>query len=134
MPRRNPWDGVLDTIERSMRASGGYLDRLSEGVEPFDSRALSAEEELLVYRNPAAFYPDATDEQTGLPPTNARAAEWLLDDMGPVEYVAWVERMEARLAREQAVEVADEPATDDGWDEDDDGWDEDEDAEALPSD
>lgn len=102
MPRKNPYDTVLETIERSMHDSSDYLDRLSKGVRPFDSKRLKRDEEAFLYDHPHAAYEDLvlgeSADEAGMLLTeeqlNAEARRRMLEEMGAAQYVRWVELIE----------------------------------------
>jgi hypothetical protein len=103
MPQRNWLDGALDMVVDAMNDGGNRIDKLSQDQAPFDSVKLTPDEENLIYDNPSVLYPDETDPETGLPLTNAQAAQKLLQEKGAVEYVRFVTEMEKRRAKEAGL-------------------------------
>lgn len=99
MPRPNPFTSQLDNMVKEMRRVAAGIDKVSEGVEPFDSEDLSPQEEAFVFQNPIALFPDEKDEQTGVPLNNAQAAALLLEQMGPEKYTEWVMKHYRRMLK-----------------------------------
>lgn len=88
MARKNAFDEEANALAQQMKDASEELAATADGVEPFDSRPVADEQMMLYFRNPAAFYPEAAGQIT-----NAEAAQMMLEDMGPVEYVAFCEKM-----------------------------------------
>lgn len=100
MANQNPFDAQLSRLTGEMQKFDGYLEGLTRDTRPFDSTELSDEEEALMYAHPSTLFDGEINEQTGMPYSDAEAAQRLLDEMGPVEYVRWVEGLEKRRTRE----------------------------------
>jgi hypothetical protein len=96
----NTFDGILGSVVQAMRDQVDHLSAMTSGMAPFDSHALTPAEEMLVYQHPASKYPGATDPQSGLPLSNAQAAQRMYTEMGDTAYVAWVTKMAARARDE----------------------------------
>ena len=81
----------------------------TKGIDPFNSRQLSQDEERLFYTNPIAFFSDQPWVMT-----NAQASQVLLNGdqehglagMGAVKYVAWVERMHTSPVQQEGPDGA----------------------------
>lgn len=99
MTRRNVFDKQAEYMAHQMDKFSGYLETLSEDVEPFDSQQLSPDEEDLLYDHPSTLFGDEVSVETGMPLSDAEAAQQLLEQMGPVEYVRFVEGVAKRRAK-----------------------------------
>lgn len=97
--RQNPYDDVLKNLVQAMHDVDGSLTELSRDVRPFDSQELTPEEDEMLFHNPAQRYIGQNDPATGMPLTNAQAAQRLLAEIGPIEYVKYVEDVMRRADR-----------------------------------
>lgn len=107
MPHKNPWDQTMRTIEQSMSDTSAYLDKLSEGVAPFDSSRASPEEARYFYEHPFELFEDIVAMHGTLGPDgmplgeaqlNPMAAQRLFEQIGPIEYKKWIVEQEKRNA------------------------------------
>lgn len=105
MARSNPFDAMVDDLVREMQQVDDHFADMAKNVPPFDSSKPTPEEDALIFSHPAARYPNVTDPQTGMPLTNAQAAQRMYAEMGPDAYAKWVMSHARRL----------------GWTGDDDG-------------
>ncbi|MCR4341038.1 MAG: hypothetical protein NUW01_14245 [Gemmatimonadaceae bacterium] len=96
MSRSNPFDNQADFMTAEMEKIQGYLETMGKGVQPFNSQKLSPQEEDLMYDHPSTLFSGETNQQTGAPYTDTEAAQELFQQMGPVEYVKFVEGVHNR--------------------------------------
>lgn len=105
--RRNMLDAPLDAMAQALDNADQHLANMSQGVADFDSQELSPQEDELLFDNPSLRYLGQPEPTTGLPYTNAQAAARLLQELGPEEYVSYVEdvvrRRDRRAAQQQEV-------------------------------
>lgn len=101
MAHRNFLTDTKNQLVDLLRKEREAIRRWGHDVEPYNSIGLSRDEETLVFDNPAVLYPDEVDEQTGLPLSNAQAAQRLLEEMGTQRYTQWVDAVYRRRQREQ---------------------------------
>ncbi len=89
----NPFESTVERLAEAMQKESDRLASHADGVPPAFSKKLTDGEEAFFFDNPAQFYPDETL-------TNAQAAQRMLQDFGPVQYVKWCESQAKRLAKE----------------------------------
>jgi hypothetical protein len=97
--RDHPLDAVLESMVQSLTNADAQLGHMSANVRDFDSVVLSPEEDTLLFHNPALRHTGQVHPQTGLPYTNAQAAQQLLKEIGPDEYVKYVHDFVNRAER-----------------------------------
>ncbi len=100
--RDHPLDAVLESMVKSLSNADQQLGHMSENIKDFDSVALTPEEDTLVFHNPALRFSGQVHPQTGQPYTNAQAAQALLQQVGPDEYVKYVQDFVNRAERRGA--------------------------------
>lgn len=106
----NPFDAVRDQLVEAMQSvSQDIKDRASK-TKPYDTRKATPEEEELLWNNPIAKYPNDVDPTTGLPLTNAQAAnKWYMEvtsgDKYPSRWIEMVDDYEKRKARRTPTEM-----------------------------
>lgn len=96
---KNPFDTVTEQLVGAMESIHADMKRVAADVNPYGQEKLTPAEESLMYDHPIARYPGQVDPTTGLPMTNAQAAQKMLDEMGPAAYTAWVDDVERRRNR-----------------------------------
>lgn len=97
--RSHPLDAPLAAMVKAMDDADTQMAQMSVGIGDFDSHELSPEEDELLFHNPALRYQDQVEPTTGLPYTNAQAAQKFLQDVGPEAYVAYVHDVVRRMDR-----------------------------------
>lgn len=97
MTKTNPFDDVVNDLVSEMQNVDKNFDQMAHNVPPFDSSKPNPDEDALIFANPAARYPNATDPMTGMPLSNAQAAQRMFAEMGPEKYAAWVTGHAKRL-------------------------------------
>lgn len=90
MSKTNPFDDVVNDLVSEMQNMDTQFTDMARGVPPFDSSKPTPEEDALIFAHPAARYPGAMDPMTGMPLTNAQAAQRMYAEMGPEQYGKWV--------------------------------------------
>jgi hypothetical protein len=95
--KTNPFDTIVSDLVSEMHSVDQQFAGMAGNVPPFDSQKPTPEEDALIFDHPAARYPGAMDPQTGMPISNAQAAQRMLQEMGPTKYIAWVEGHAKRL-------------------------------------
>lgn len=108
--RSNPLDDVLNGLVQAMVQVDDHLKTVSENVRPFDSKELTPQEDVLLFHNPALRYMGQTEPTTGMPYTNAQATQRLLQELGPQQYVEYVEDTVRRMDQ-RAQSLPDEEVT-----------------------
>lgn len=83
-----------------------HLSELAKDTRPFNSTQLSPEEDDLLFHNPALRYQDQVHPTTGMPYTNAQAAQQMVQDMGAQGYVSYVEDYVRRADRRNDGDAA----------------------------
>lgn len=97
--RPNPYNRVVDGLVQTMVVVDAHLAAMSKDVAPFDSKALTPEEDDLLFHNPHLRYLGQVEPTTGQPYTNAQATQKLLAELGPQEYVNYVDDYVRRADR-----------------------------------
>ncbi len=99
--REHPLNAPLAAQVRAMEMVDEQMAAMADGIGDFDSQELTADEDTLVFDNPHLRYMGKVEPTSGLPYTNAQAAAQLLAEVGPEEYVKYVEDYVRRLDRRQ---------------------------------
>ncbi len=97
--RDHPLDMPLNAMVSALENADKQLGQMSQGIGDFDSVALTPEEDTLVFHNPSLRFTGQVHPQTGQPYTNAQASQALLQQVGPDEYVKYVEDFVSRSER-----------------------------------
>lgn len=97
--KRNPVEEMADETDAAFQSIIDEIARMAGEVEPAFHEKLDLREEDIAYDHPASQFPGEVDEMTGLPLTNAQAAQRLLQEMGEIDYVRWVDDVERRRER-----------------------------------
>lgn len=109
MSTDNPYDQVLGDMVGQMHDISNDLKETFKNVRPFQSVQLKPDESLFLYDHPAQhpMVAGEMDPTLGTPLTNAQAAQSLLQKLGPVQYVKWVETNEAYRQKREAPDAID---------------------------
>ncbi len=99
--RDHPLDRPLKAMVDAMLDADKQLATMAHGMGDFDSKQLSAEEDEQLFAKPAMRYLTEKNPQTGLPYTDPEAAQRLLEEMGPEQYVAYCKDFVRRYDRRQ---------------------------------
>jgi len=99
--REHPLNAPLAAMVHALESADAQMGRMSENIGDFDAQELTAEEDELVFHNPHLRYLGQIELTTGLAYTNAQAAAALLAEIGPEEYVKYVEDFVRRADRRQ---------------------------------
>lgn len=99
--REHPLNAPLESMVRAMEMADLRMADMAEGIGDFDSVELTPEEDELVFNSPSLRYLGQVEPQTGLPYTNAQAAQLLLQEIGPEEYFNYVTDYVRRYDRRQ---------------------------------
>lgn len=106
MPRTetNPFDEVRANLVEAMGSISQDIRERASRTKPYDSVKLSSDEEQLVWDNPVAKYPNEVDPTTGMPLTNAQAAnKWYMEvtrnDQYPSRWLEMVDDYNRRKTR-----------------------------------
>lgn len=107
--RENPLDSIRQEIVEALSEWRDEQRSTAKGVRPFDNVELSVEEEAMLYDNPSLRYPGEVSPETGLPLSNAEAAErWYQEithgDQYPSRFVEMVENVERRRSRRERTQ------------------------------
>lgn len=104
----NPFDDVRRVLKSTIEATLEQNRTWARSMRPYNSEAPTREERLLIWNNPHLMYPDEVDPTTGMPLTNAQAAQkWADEDTkGFIEWAEETDRLERRYAREGAADAA----------------------------
>lgn len=95
----HPLDAPLAAMVAALMNADKQMGHMSEDIGEFDSQKLTPAEDEMVFHNPALRYKGQVEPTTGLPYTNAQAAQKLLSEVGPEEYVKYVEDFVRRADR-----------------------------------
>lgn len=101
----HPLDASLAAMVDAMNNADKQMTAMSQGIGDFDSRKLTPAEDDLVFHNPHLRYLGQVEPTTGLPYTNAQAAQKLLAEVGPTEYVNYIKDYVSRADRRQGSTV-----------------------------
>lgn len=99
--RDHPLNAPLNAMVTAMNGADQQMSRMSENIGDFDSKELTPQEDELVFHNPHLRFIGQVHPQTGMPYTNAQASSQLLAEIGPEEYVKYVEDFVRRSDRRQ---------------------------------
>lgn len=100
--RDHPLDAPLNAMVQALTNADKQLGQMADGIGDFDSQKLTPEEDVLIFHNPSLRYINQVNPTTGMPYTNAEAAQKLLSEVGPDQYVKYVEDFVQRDDRRQA--------------------------------
>lgn len=100
----NPFDAVRSQLVEAMQSVGQDIRERAGKTKPYDSVKLSPDEEELMWNHPVSRYPEDVDPTSGMPLTNAQAAnKWYMEvtsnDQYPSRWIELVEDYERRKAR-----------------------------------
>lgn len=91
--RDNPLDARVKSLVGAMNQQAKFMRGFSRGVTPFNSEKLTPEQQRAIYQDPTRMFPGQE-----FPPDPELAAnmarQQMVQSMGPVDYVKWVEKME----------------------------------------
>lgn len=99
--RPHPLNAPLEAMVQAMSNADDQMGRMAENIGDFDAQELTPEEDMLVFHNPSLRYIGQVEPSTGMPYTNAQAAQKLLAEVGPEEYVKYVEDFVRRADRRE---------------------------------
>jgi len=85
MTKTNPFDDMRKRMAAAYTESRDALSRSNEGVPPYKSKRLSADEEAMAYQFPERMFPKEQMER-------GQARQALKESMGAQQYVEFIRR------------------------------------------